>query len=154
MKQAGPAEAYATRWAQSHTLRTPRRISTDTQSLAQPQKADESCPSICHASTLSRLGQRQISCWIVQDFAEYFCFISGSPRCIFACLLSWSKHTVHTSISTHVASWPSRGLCYKMGPESHIKNAPPRIYQHSVTGTAAKSKWILSKSAMPPLFPG
>ena len=32
---------------------------------------------VCHASTLSRLGQRQISCWIVQDFAEYFCAVSA-----------------------------------------------------------------------------
>ena len=51
--------------------------------------------------------------------------MSGSPRFFFAWVLSWSKHTVHTSISTHVASWPSRGLCYKMGPESHIK--PRRV---------------------------
>ena len=104
----------------------------------------------CHASTLSRLGQRRISCWIVQDFAGYFCVMSGSPR-FFAWILSWSTHT---SIGTDVASWPSRGLCDKVGPESRVMNAPPCFYGHSVTGTATKSRWILSKFAMPPLFPG
>ena len=74
-------------------------------------------------------------------FVKYFCAMSGSPRCIFAWVLSWSTHT---SISTHVAGWPSRGLCYKMGPESHITNAP-HFYGHSVAGTATKSTWILSK---------
>ena len=124
-----------TRWAQNHTLRTPRRVSIKTQSLAQPQKADASCPMICHASALSRLGQRQISCWIVQDFVEYFCSMSGSRR-ISAWVLKWSTHT---SIGTHVASWPSR-----VGPESDIPNATPRFYQDSVTGTATKSRCILS----------
>ena len=28
---------------------------------------------------------------------------------------------------THVANWPSRGLCDKVGPESHIMNALPRF---------------------------
>ena len=78
---------------------------------------------------------------MVQDFAEHFCFVSRSPRC-FAWVLSWSSHT---SVSTHVASWPGRGLCYKVGPESHITNAQPRFYRHSVTGTAGKNRWILSK---------
>ena len=67
--------------------------------------------------------------------------MSGSPR-IFALVLRWSTHT---SIGMHVASWPSRGLCDKVGPESEITNAPPRFYRHSVTGTAAKSRLILSK---------
>ena len=107
----------------------------------QPQKTYEFCPSIRHFSTLSRLGQRQISCWIVQDFAEYSWFVSRSPR-IIAWVLSWSTHTSKT-LSTHVASWPRRGLCDKVGPESHITNAPPCFYRQSVTGTATKSKWIL-----------
>ena len=66
----------------------------------------------------------------------------GSPRCIFAWVLSWSTHTL---IGMHVASWPSRGLYCKMGPESHMMNALPHFYWHSVTGTARKSRWILSK---------
>ena len=67
--------------------------------------------------------------------------MSGSLR-IFALVLRWS---MPTSISTHVASWPSRGLCYKISPESHVPNASPRFYRHSVTGTATKSTWVLSK---------
>ena len=133
-----------TRWAQNHTLRTPRRVSIKTQSLAQPQKADAFCPMICHASALSRLGQRQISCWIVLDFVEYFCSMSGSRR-ISAWVLSWS---IRTSMCTHVANWPSRGLCDKVGPESHIMNALPRFYRHSVTGTATKSRCILSNDLL------
>ena len=54
----------------------------DTQLLAQPQKAHESCPSICHASTLSRLGQRQISSSIVKDIVEYFCAVSDTNLCM------------------------------------------------------------------------
>ena len=114
------------------------------QSLAQPPKVDESCPSICHASTLSRLDQSQINWWIVQDFVEYFCSMSGSRR-ISAWLPSCSTHASMASVGTHVASWPSRDLCCKMGSESHITNAPPRFYRDSVTGTGTKSRCTLSR---------
>ena len=116
-------------------LQTPRRVSIESQSLVQPQQADESCPLICHASTHPRLGQRQISGLMVQDFVEYFCSMSGSRR-ISAGVLKWSTHT---SIGTHVASWPSR-----VGPESSVMNGPPRFYRHSVAGTATKSRCIFA----------
>ena len=43
---------------------------------------------------------------------------------------------------------PSRGLCDKVGLESHIMNASPCFYRHSVTGTATKSRCILSNDLL------
>ena len=131
MRQGGPRVTYYERPA----------AFLSTFSHWHSQKKQMNLVQVCHASTLSRLGQRQISCWIVLDFDESFCAMSGSPR-IFAWVLSWSTHT---SRGMHVASWPSRGLYCKMGPESHMMDAPPRSYRHAVTGTATRSRWILSQ---------
>ena len=131
MRQGGPRV--------THDERPAAFLST--LSHCHSHKKQMNLVQVCHASTLSRLGQRQISSSMVQDFVEYFCAMSEIPG-IFALVLRWSTHT---SIGTHVASWPSRGLCDKVGPESHIMNAPQCCYRHAVTGTASKSRWILSK---------
>ena len=95
-------------------FRTPGRNPSESQSLAQPQEAHESCPSICHASTLFRLGQRQISSSIVQDFVEYFCAVSDTNLCM-------------STFTTLKYAYLSKYACSKLAQKRLMLQDGPRV---------------------------
>ena len=73
---------------------------------------------------------------IVQEFVEILCKVTDTNLCMST--FTTLKYT-YLNNSPNVARL-SRGLCDKVGPESHIMKAPPQFYRHSVTGTVAKSR--------------
>ena len=148
----------------------------DTQSLAQPEEADESCPCTAHDNSVSCFSvasfKRDLHKWRWKnhqhDSIDHLCFwwilqpwlrhwhshkrqmnlvqVFAMPSLIpgwpdaesFKILLNnfvpcqpknlcMSINLYKYSMCTHVANWPSRGLCDKVGPESHIMNALPRF---------------------------
>ena len=105
-----------------HIINAPP-LSIDTQSLAQPQKADEFCPSICHASTLSRLGQSQISCWIVQDLLNIF--VTCQPKNL--CMITKLQYTCLNG------QW--RYACSKLAQQRLMRQGGPRVTHYECPAT-------------------
>ena len=131
-----------TRWAQNHTLRTPRRVSIKTQSLAQPQKADASCPMICHASALSRLGPNSPQLWKIRIRGasrpprfRYFYF----SACLLQSVCFAQNHVSKAAIFTR----PNRQMRPQVRDWHKI---------HSAILHAAET-WILCRSVYNPPWP-
>ena len=137
--------------AQSHTLRTPRCVSIETQSLAQPQKAHKSCPMIYHASALSRLGQRQISSSIVQEFVEYFCAVTDTNLCMST--FTTLKYT-YLNNSPNVARLAQQRLMWQDGPRvTHCQRLSAFLSRLRHWHSHKKHINLVQWCTMPLLFP-
>ena len=147
---SGPAEAYATRWAQSHILWTPRRISIDIQSLAQPQKADESCPSLpCLHSFQARPEADQL----LNRSRFWWVFLRHVRKSKNLCMSTKLKYT-----------YLKRYACSKLAQQRLILQDGPRVTHDGRPAAflSTRSHWhsnkkqmnLVSVFAMPPLFPG